>query len=148
MDDHFDKASNNDKDILDLNAFYDSINLNKDDFSLDVELPAKEQIKEKGRFNADESQYTEVFLREAKEKNLIKDFDFGGQYSKLDQTLMIELANKALELTVDNETGRVFYMLGEKKTFIEEGDDEVIQRKNICELLPDVTFDVNQGGIV
>lgn len=123
------------------------------DFNLDKYASELEGLADSSnKFDADKSKYALAYLAKLKEEELRNEYDFGNEVDAIDEEKIIELAKMATPIEFDEEVGKVYFLKGDgSKHFIVFSDDEkknVFTRKVVASLLPEVTFDVAQGGIL
>ena len=94
-----------------------------------------------------DSQYCVAFLRKIRDKALIKDFEDGSEYEDFSVEKLIELSRYNYDLVFNAQEGT----LGVEKDglIIDKIEDSVNfgNPKEIAPFLPDVTFDITQGGV-
>lgn len=124
------------------------LNLELPEFDLNSYVPESERIKEKQIFDPDTSEYTRAYFNKLVEMDLIEKYTIGPEADEVTQEEIIKLVNYAMPFKVEQGNGKVYYELEGNKIFIDESKDEKLQKENISDLLPDVIFDVIQGGIL
>lgn len=142
------KVNNKNTPNFNLQDFLESANIKLADFSLEKFITKEDKIKAGAPYDAENLNYTRAFLTKLVEKSLIKDFDMGKEMDELTQERLIELGNKALDFNIEESSGKVYYILDGVKTYIDIEVDELLQKKTIADLLPEVSFDVIQNGIL
>lgn len=98
----------------------------------------------------DKSEAMSSYLKTLKEEKLISEYDLGAEYDSIEMKKLIELSEHSYAIFLDEETGNVAYKDNAGKIYQLDFsfDDDVMHRRNIAELLPNVTFDVLQNGDV
>ena len=87
-------------------------------------------------------------MKSLKSAELIDEFEMGSEMDELTQNKIIYLANAASPFFEDTESGKICYIINDEKYSLDVVEDEFLQKKNVEILLPEITFDVVQNGIV
>jgi hypothetical protein len=107
----------------------------------------KEDIAGKNFFDVETSGYTKAMLIKLKSESLIKDYDLSEGISSITREVLIDLANKPIDLFISEKEDKVAFIEDGKEVILNIDVTDTQSRVLISNLLPDITFDIIQGGI-
>lgn len=134
--------------VFAIKDFMREVDLKLEYLKLEEYVKEIEGYSERKIFDSNTSQYSRAFLSKLKTEQLIKDYDFGEEASKVTQENMIELANEPSRILIDYGTNELFYEVDGKKHSITPSSYNHSVRMSITEFLPEIPFDIFQKGIL